>query len=484
MDQKQRSIAEKYSLDYYRRPLPTRAWKSPWSYFALLLALLALGGMYLAGRNTTFQAAPVANVHSSFGTDCASCHDQAWGPALRLTSLSDVHRSVSDLACQECHRAARHASIELTEPACAACHQEHRPEKRLVDVADSACVRCHRDLTEAGVSEVSFAPKILQFETGAGSHPEFSFFRQDAKLLGPQHQAGKVARFIDQGQGAGRWLDRGGLKFNHKVHLDPAGVLNAAREPTKLSCSDCHVSEPDSRFMAPIAYEQHCAKCHPLSAAAPLAIVGNLPHSTIEEVRGTVRERLARQMEESASRMSEKQSDARLPRLPHPARITADQDRQLSRQMELADHAIFGLEAKGMCRKCHHVVERGNQWHVLLENPDVSDAQTMASRLTEADMVPARWMHHATFNHNSHRAVKCSECHQADNSTATTDILLPSIAVCRTCHGDGGLAPSMRVRADCVLCHTYHSESHSADFEGVPLKLLFPQADTGSTNTP
>ena len=60
MDPK-RSIAEKYSLDYYRRSLPTRSWKSPWNYAALLLALLVIGGMYLIARDTAFQAAPVAS---------------------------------------------------------------------------------------------------------------------------------------------------------------------------------------------------------------------------------------------------------------------------------------------------------------------------------------------------------------------------------------------------------------------------------------
>src|SRR5262249_21134962 len=99
---KNRSISEKYSLDYYRHSLPTRAWKSRWNYVALALALLAFGGMYLFGRNKTFQAAPVASVHSSFGANCGACHDQSWGTGKRMVAASNEQHSVSNEACQKC----------------------------------------------------------------------------------------------------------------------------------------------------------------------------------------------------------------------------------------------------------------------------------------------------------------------------------------------------------------------------------------------
>jgi len=480
MDQKQRSIAEKYSLDYYRRTLPTRSWKSPWNYIALLLAIVVIAGMYLIGRNTTFQAAPVASVHSSFGTDCGSCHDQSWAPARRLVQLSGGHHSVSDSACQECHRAAPHTSVALDELACAACHQEHRPDKRLVDVSDGACTSCHRDLTSTGVSQVSFVPKIDRFETGAAGHPEFALLRPNADGVGPRHEAHAVARLVKTSDDAAKWQDRGGLKFNHQHHLDPAGVLNPARESIQLSCSDCHTLDPDSGYMRAIEYDEHCSRCHPLNAAAPLAALGELPHSSVEEVRGVVRERLARLMEQSAMPSAPSESSTRLPRLPRPARLAADQERELATQMEAADHAVFGLEAKGMCRHCHYFVERDNQWHVLAQNPAVANQEILASSSANLQMVPARWMRHATFNHKSHRAVECVACHQAIWSSETADILMPSISVCRNCHGEGVQTRSMRVGADCVLCHRYHGETHAIQFEGVPLEQLFSPAGASS----
>jgi predicted CXXCH cytochrome family protein len=479
MDEK-RSIAEQYSLDYYRRARPTRAWKSPWNYVALLVTLLVLAGMYAVGRNSTFQAAPVASVHASFGADCASCHDQSWAVARRLTTLSDVHHSVSDLACQKCHAAARHAIISLAEPACVVCHQEHRPEKTLVEVADSACTSCHRDLPTLGLADVSFAPKIRQFETGAGGHPEFSLLRTDANAVGTRHEARVVARFIDAEMGGGAWRDRGGLKFNHRVHLDPAGVLNPAREQVQLVCSDCHVSYTDGGYMRPVEYEKHCTKCHPLSLAAPFSELGQLPHSSVDEVRGVIRERLARRTEQISVQQTQTEAENRLPRLPSPARLNSDQENQVANQMELADHAVFGVEAKGMCRKCHHFIERDDQWHVLVEDPTVVAEENIAGPFTQREMVPSRWMRHARFNHKNHRAVECVECHQAKTSTETADILMPPISLCQTCHGDGAQTDSMHAKADCVVCHTYHDETHTLKFEGVPLKQLFPKTSAAS----
>ena len=480
MDQKQRSIADKYSLDYYRRSLPTRSWKWPWNTAALVLAVLVVVSMYLIGRNTTFQAAPVAGAHSSFGTSCASCHDQNWAAARRLVQFSDVHHSVSDAACQACHQAAPHATAPLKEPACAACHQEHRPDNRLVDLADGACVRCHRDLNATGISQASFASHIGGFEEGVAGHPEFAVLRPNDDSVGSRHEARSLARFVKLGQGTGQWRDRSGLKFNHRVHLDPAGVLNPQRAQTKLACADCHANDPDSGYMRPIQYEQHCAHCHPLSVSTPLAALGQLPHSSVEQVRGVLRERIAQQMEKSSAQSTALAGQGRPPGLPRPARLSADQERELSTQMELADHAVFGFEAKGMCRRCHHVVQRDEQWHVLLESPTVADDAGVTSMDPAAEMVPSRWMPHARFNHKSHRAVACGECHPAETSSETADILMPSIAMCRTCHGDSTRVPSMRVRADCVLCHTYHDDRHAAPFEGVPLERLFPQSSSAS----
>jgi ribosomal protein L40E len=67
-----------------------------------------------------------------------------------------------------------------------------------------------------------------------------------------------------------------------------------------------------------------------------------------------------------------------------------------------------------------------------------------------------QWLPHARFDHDAHAGFSCTGCHQkALRSTETSDILVPGIAVCQTCHAPGpGHAESR-----CSECHTYHDWS-------------------------
>ncbi len=47
--------------------------------------------------------------------------------------------------------------------------------------------------------------------------------------------------------------------------------------------------------------------------------------------------------------------------------------------------------------------------------------------------------------------VKCDNCHPAEGSTKASDVLLPTQAVCATCH-----APSKGAESRCFECHRYH----------------------------
>jgi predicted CXXCH cytochrome family protein len=329
---------------------------------------------------------------------------------------------------------------------------------------------------------VSFVSSIRQFEAGTGGHPEFAILRPSDDDAGSRHEAHQRAAFVDA-DGKSKWVDRGGLtKFNHRHHLDPAGVLDRHRKAIRLACADCHVSGDDG-YMLPNLYEQHCRKCHPLTMASVLRENSELPHSTIEEVRGVIRERLARQIEIDALGPKPTSPDEGLPRLPLPTALTKNQELALAESMKKADHAVFGFEAKGACRHCHHLEQRGDDWHVHVNNPALEGRKGLSPD-GHLEMVPARWLPHARFDHASHRAVDCTACHDAPSSTETTDILMPSIAVCRTCHGDDARSAATRVSADCVLCHTYHGEAHGADFQGVPLDKLFPTTPeaTGAPN--
>jgi len=67
----------------------------------------------------------------------------------------------------------------------------------------------------------------------------------------------------------------------------------------------------------------------------------------------------------------------------------------------------------------------------------------------------------ARFDHSAHLTQRdaraddaCLTCHAADTSTASTDVLMPDIQQCVTCHGDR--AQRDLIPVDCVDCHSFH----------------------------
>jgi hypothetical protein len=57
----------------------------------------------------------------------------------------------------------------------------------------------------------------------------------------------------------------------------------------------------------------------------------------------------------------------------------------------------------------------------------------------------------AAFDHAPHLMVECASCHAAQESRNTSDVIMPRVETCATCH-----APAKGARADCVECHGYH----------------------------
>jgi hypothetical protein len=437
----EKRIADKYALDYPRRPLATRTWKRRWNWAALLAGIVLGASLYLIQGNAAFWSGPVSSSHASFAMDCQKCHTDSWQPALRLASLNSGRHSVPNAACQECHKVGdHHPRISETEPACANCHQEHRSDTALLAVADSHCTACHGDLNSVPGSELHFAAEINSFDASAQGHPEFAFFRGGD--VNQHHGAFLVA---GPGTTSQDWLDHGGILFNHKVHLAAEGVLDGQRSNVQLTCADCHELDPDGEYMKPIVYERHCASCHPLRLAETLAALGDLPHETPELVRGAIRERTLK--------LQTSQSTAANPpvirRLPAP---TVPADNQVDALVAAADHAVFGLEAKGLCRKCHHVEVRDGEWHVPTANP----AFTLGGSIESRQMIPDRWFAHGSFDHGRHLTIACTDCHRAVESTLTSDILLPGIDNCRQCHGNAPTKLTQGVAADCTSCHEYH----------------------------
>ncbi|HTH28567.1 MAG TPA: hypothetical protein VL918_08880, partial [Sphingobium sp.] len=50
----------------------------------------------------------------------------------------------------------------------------------------------------------------------------------------------------------------------------------------------------------------------------------------------------------------------------------------------------------------------------------------------------------------------CESCHGASRSDKASDLLLPDLKSCRTCHGGEG--SGAKVATGCALCHNYHAD--------------------------
>jgi hypothetical protein len=82
------------------------------------------------------------------------------------------------------------------------------------------------------------------------------------------------------------------------------------------------------------------------------------------------------------------------------------------------------------------------QCHALQEHPKIAPAA-----------VRTQWLPHAKFDHDAHRGFSCVSCHaKALTSTETSDVLVPGIETCKTCHAPGPEHAESR----CFECHTYH----------------------------
>ena len=60
------------------------------------------------------------------------------------------------------------------------------------------------------------------------------------------------------------------------------------------------------------------------------------------------------------------------------------------------------------------------------------------------------------FNHGKHKDVSCAECHAADTSMKSSDVLLPKIEGCQTCHG--GEQATDKIPSTCISCHGFHRD--------------------------
>ena len=431
-------------------------------------ALLILLGIPHA-RQTFINPGPLSTAHSSgeFATphggtnnqSCSACHvsgnsgphgiltaalgtePRPWDFAKLLTSKTGVPSRMDD-ACQKCHAAhAFHQPNTSREVGCAFCHREHQGAGRLAATTDGHCGLCHADATvmaAAAIKGATLPAKAFAFARPADGFTEvIHSFATDH----PEFRA-VSANLRDQDT----------LKFNHQLHLNGT-TIPALANGQKLDCAFCHQPDALGTLMRPIRFENHCQVCHSLQFD-PETPELTLPHGGAEYVSAFLHS-LPQQYSDLARRKGitdagqrKKFAEEKLSGLRAQLQPGEDFERRIFFSNALAGPAAKAGAVEGStralypgCAYCH----------------EVKASPSHAVEITKPVLVE-RWLTHGQFEHGKHSSLSCTQCHTAQRSTETADVLLPTKANCVTCHSPrGGVADS------CVTCHTYHKPSDIHD---------------------
>lgn len=365
----------------------------------LLCLLLPLSLRYLpdepfrpAGvpNDAFWLAGSVSAGHRQFGTQCELCHQAPFQP-------------VDNAACRDCHSAMPDHAASSAAPLahtvaardCSDCHREHSGAPHLLAASDQLCTHCHAPGRQL---DGMLSPTAGSF---GSDHPEF-------RPQGQTEVAGQHAT---------------GLRFNHAIHLDAAGVKGPAGTET-LACADCHRPSAGEVSFDWIDYARDCQRCHALEIDSPDGTILPLPHGDSTAVRVFV----ARMLAAPAARDS----------LPAPQR----QRPGASAERGAPPDPVSEVFRFRVCAKCHEIDETNT-------GPAVTTINW-----------PRDFFAHARFDHDPHSTVECTSCHAAEHSDAAEDLLLPTLTTCRECHGDSN---ARQIDTACGQCHRYHGTADPAD---------------------
>jgi predicted CXXCH cytochrome family protein len=334
---------------------------------------------------------------------------------------------VRDSACLVCHGGTvkRHAAthgvrVALEERRCATCHAEHNEPSMLVRRDDSLCAACHADIHKTiGAATRTILGNASDFLL---DHPELRVAFKESHL-----------------------------NFPHDVHLSPAGI-KAPTGKRVMQCAECHQPDAAGARLLPVKMELHCQECHRLDFD-PADPERQVPHGDADAVLRTLTEYYsARYLANYPDPLADA-APGRLVRRPGPALTRAERERALRRAREQATTVARDLFERRACVTCHEV-ERVN-----ISTGDT--ARNPSWRVVKVAL-PDTWMPDARFDHARHGTslTGCATCHAALESHAANDVLMPTLAVCRTCHA-GAVPPGDRpqlLASGCMTCHAYHRD--------------------------
>jgi len=383
---------------------------------------------------------PLASVHQWLTYDCGACHRT---PFLRV-------RDRECLACHENMPGHVHDQALQTRlfgaTRCADCHRDHLGAQAPVRADAALCQDCHADIKRA-LAETTLE-NVGDF---AALHPEFRL----TLWRGPK--AEDVVRVKQSNKAA--LVETSHLKFPHDTHLKPG--LRGPEGRETLKCRSCHAPDAGEQGFVPVSMERHCVRCHELRFE-PAVTSRQVPHGSVEDAWLLLQEFYANV---SLANIAVDTVDPGAIKRQVPAASEAIvTDEQRRRAIAFARHKAQQVGAdlfeKRVCVTCHEV----------RRNDAAAQGDVSAAPWTVTPVHVARtWLPHGRFDHAKHKTAQsdCKDCHRAERSHKSSDVLIPDIASCRVCHA-GNKPIAGKVVSTCISCHGYHLDATGAKIRPNP----------------
>jgi hypothetical protein len=384
-------------------------------FFFLLLPLLPSASVALdkwqadlpVTLTGAWDAGPLSGGHSIFGAKCSTCHKRPF-QAVSNEACSGCHKNVvNHLANDDLHASA------FKDVRCTDCHLDHKGKAGLVVHDASSCVTCHGDIKDRN-------PRTTLADIhDLSNHPSFRLSLWD----------GKNAARVRQGDKE-QLVEKPGLKYSHKVHLDKEGVSSPGGN-TVMVCTDCHKTDESGRHFEPMSMKKTCQQsgCHELYFGEP--VEGDVPHGSVRVTLDRIREFYAKWLVDSPANMAECKSGGG-----NSARRVLDCASDLARENAGASLFRDNLD----CGECHEIEQSGDAevpWKIVPLH------------------LKHDWQPGAMFPHSRHDTMNCTECHDKMNSKTSADVSMPTIEKCRECHA-GNREVAGKIRSSCDSCHQFH----------------------------
>jgi len=478
-----KAVAQRIDLNYFKKATPFKSAKLWLAVLAPALAVLWIGWHFLAGDHRVYSSGGLSAAHAVLEKQCEACH---------LKEAGGFSAAARDSACLACHDGPAHhpemTASSAPKAKCSECHGEHRGPIPLASLTAKNCARCHADLGTAGTGS-QFAKNIASF---SNRHPEFLALRP---------------------QNGGPPRDPGTIKLNHALHMK--AIRRGPSGPSvELGCGDCHRPsrsgdthweygdknyaaatvrytaadsfEPagsrglpakrpgnDGKLMAPVKFANACAGCH--SLAFDKRFEEGAPHDRPDVVHAFLVRAFSDYVAAHPAEVREAQDPGRnlAGRAASWPGQTVSPAQWVSERVAVAEELLWHKT----CAQCH-AISGTRLEDVKIARWDAAGGRT-ANRVSGRSLAPLLqaalpdiaaahtrldWLPHARFDHDAHTGFSCTGCHpNALKSAESSDVLIPGIAVCRTCHAPGPGHAS----AECSECHTYHDWSRRREQEPV-----------------